>query len=54
MKEIGESIGINIYQSGKMKKRAWKREVKTKIKRKYNKKLKQKILKQELFKRRNG
>ena len=41
MKGIGESIGINIYQFGKMKKRAWKREVKTKIKKKYNKKLKE-------------
>ena len=41
MKGRGESIGINIYQFGKMKKRAWKREVKLKIKKKYNKKLKE-------------
>ena len=31
-KEIGESIGMNIDQAGKMKKSTWKREVKIKIK----------------------
>ena len=36
-KEIRESIGIDIDQAEKMKKSAWKREVKTKIKEKYNK-----------------
>ena len=35
-KEIGESIGMNIDQAGKMKKSTWKREVKIKIKKKYN------------------
>ena len=33
-KEIGESIGMNIDQAGKMKKSTWKREVKIKIKKK--------------------
>ena len=33
-KEIGESIGMNIDQAGKMKKSTWKREAKTKIKKK--------------------
>ena len=41
MKETGESIGMNIYQFGKVKKIAWKREVKTKIKKKYKKNLKE-------------
>ena len=33
-KEIGQSVGIIIYQAVKMKKSAWKSEVKPKIKKK--------------------
>ena len=38
-KEIGQSIGMNTDQAGKMKKSTWKREVKTKIKKKVQQRL---------------